>query len=76
MFVLVNYNSNLTKAEYKEQIGFEPGLKISFQAYQLMNSKSQPLTVSDMFVKMLTCTTGISLTKAQEIVKKYPTPLR
>ncbi|KAJ9077722.1 Crossover junction endonuclease mus81 [Entomophthora muscae] len=39
-----------------------------------INDKSKHLTLTDVFLKMLMTCRGLSLSKASQILKKYPTP--
>ncbi|CAG8552039.1 18251_t:CDS:2 [Gigaspora rosea] len=47
---------------------------VTYSSYSDLNSKSKPLTLKDTFVRMLMTIRGISVDKAAEIIKNYPTP--
>ncbi|CAG8778059.1 15036_t:CDS:2, partial [Cetraspora pellucida] len=47
---------------------------VTYSSYSDLNSKSKPLTLRDTFVRMLMTIRGISVDKAAEIIKNYPTP--
>ncbi|CAG8494658.1 7514_t:CDS:2 [Dentiscutata erythropus] len=47
---------------------------VTYSSYSDLNSKSKPLTLKDTFVRMLMTIRGISVDKAAEITKIYPTP--
>ncbi|MCJ1473790.1 Crossover junction endonuclease mus81 [Lambiella insularis] len=48
---------------------------ITYPSFAALVSKSDSLTVRDIFLKMLMCTRGITGDKAMEIQKHWPTPL-
>lgn len=47
---------------------------ISFPAFSSLTSKSDSLTLRDVFLKMLMCTRGLTGEKAIELQKRWPTP--
>jgi crossover junction endonuclease MUS81 len=47
---------------------------ITFVAFNLMCTKSDSLTLRDVYLKMLMCIRGVTGEKAMEIQKKWPTP--
>ncbi|MCJ1402557.1 Crossover junction endonuclease mus81 [Xylographa trunciseda] len=47
---------------------------ITYDSFASLVSKSDSLTVRDVFLKMLMCTRGITGDKAMEIQKQWPTP--
>ncbi|KAK9702212.1 Crossover junction endonuclease mus81 [Basidiobolus ranarum] len=73
-------DSLINKATYlalREHLAtLEPGKEfyISYGAYCQLNSKSGALSLQDLFIKMLVTTRGITPEKANEIIKRYPTP--
>ncbi|PSS20438.1 hypothetical protein M430DRAFT_50103 [Amorphotheca resinae ATCC 22711] len=54
----------------------EPGTDyhITYEAYASLASKSETLTLRDVFLKMLMCTRGVTGEKALEIQKRWKTP--
>ncbi|PQE32194.1 crossover junction endonuclease MUS81 protein [Rutstroemia sp. NJR-2017a WRK4] len=52
------------------------GHHITFEAFEALASKSNILTLKDVFLKMLLCTKGIGPEKAVEIQKRWSTPRR
>ncbi|KAI9831560.1 MAG: hypothetical protein M1819_004790 [Sarea resinae] len=47
---------------------------ITFPAFSSLASKSESLTLRDVFLKMLMCTRGLTGDKALEVQKHWPTP--
>jgi crossover junction endonuclease MUS81 len=47
---------------------------ITYDAFASLSSKSDSLTLRDVFLKMLMCTRGLTGEKAIEIQKRWPTP--
>ena len=47
---------------------------ITYQAFASLASKSESLTLRDVFLKMLMCTKGVTGQKALEIQKRWKTP--
>lgn len=47
---------------------------VSFSTFSALTSKSDTLTLRDVFLKMLMCTRGITGDKALEIQRHWPTP--
>lgn len=54
----------------------QPGIDyhITYEAFASMASKSESLTLKDVFLKMLMCTRGVTGEKALEIQKRWKTP--
>lgn len=54
----------------------EPGTNyhITYEAFASLASKSESLTVRDVYLKMLMCTKGVTGEKALEIQKRWKTP--
>ncbi len=48
---------------------------ITYAAFAHLASKSEFLTLRDVYVKMLMCTKGVTGDKALEIQKQWPTPV-
>ncbi|KAL1960927.1 hypothetical protein VTO42DRAFT_5911 [Malbranchea cinnamomea] len=46
----------------------------SFSTFSALSSKSEMLSLRDVFLKMLMCTRGVTGDKALEIQKRWPTP--
>lgn len=53
----------------------EKSFYISYPAFASLASKSDMITLRDVFLKMLMCTKGITGEKAMEIQKRWKTPL-
>jgi crossover junction endonuclease MUS81 len=47
---------------------------VTFTTFSLLTSKSDVLTLRDVFLKMLMCTRGVTGEKALEIQRRWPTP--
>lgn len=47
---------------------------ITFPAFSSLSSKSDSLTLRDVYLKMLMCTRGLTGEKAIEVQKRWPTP--
>lgn len=54
----------------------EPGTEyhVTYEAFSSLASKSETLTVRDVYLKMLMCTRGLTGEKAIELQKKWTTP--
>jgi crossover junction endonuclease MUS81 len=54
----------------------EPGSEyhITYSAFASLSSKSESLTLRDVYLKMLMCTRGVTGEKALEIQKRWKTP--
>jgi crossover junction endonuclease MUS81 len=54
----------------------EPGIDyhITYEAFASLTSKSETLTLRDVFLKMLMCTKGVTGERALEIQKRWKTP--
>ncbi|KAM3080233.1 Crossover junction endonuclease mus81 [Clarireedia jacksonii] len=52
------------------------GHYITFEAFEALASKSNVLTLKDVFLKMLLCMKGVEAEKAIEIQKRWSTPRR
>ena len=50
------------------------GYHITYEAFASLASKSETLTLRDVFLKMLMCTKGVTGEKALEIQKRWKTP--
>lgn len=70
----------LTARNYLPLVTFlrtkEPGTDyhITYEAFASLASKSESLTLRDVFLKMLMCTKGVTGEKALEIQKRWKTP--
>lgn len=53
----------------------EEGWYITYPAFASLASKSESLTLRDVFLKMLMCTRGVTGEKALELQKRWKTPL-
>jgi crossover junction endonuclease MUS81 len=53
----------------------DQGHYITFSAFSSLCSKSDAMTLRDVFLKMLMCTRGVTGEKALEIQKKWKTPI-
>lgn len=47
---------------------------VTFPTFSALSSKSEALTLRDVFLKMLMCTRGVTGEKALEIQRRWPTP--
>lgn len=47
---------------------------VTFSTFSALSSKSDMLTLRDLFLKMLMCTRGVTAEKALEIQRHWPTP--
>ena len=47
---------------------------LTFQEFNDSSKKNKPLTVTEVFAKMLLMLKGLSVDMAQTIVREYPTP--
>ncbi|KUJ08100.1 uncharacterized protein LY89DRAFT_691372 [Mollisia scopiformis] len=67
-----NYNPLLAHLEKKE-----PAIDyhLTYDAFACLGSKSETLTLRDIFLKMLMCTRGLTGEKAIELQKKWKTPI-
>ncbi len=61
-------------AETADPTGRRPSYGVSYPAFASLTSKSETLTLRDVFLKMLMCTRGITGERALEIQKVWPTP--
>lgn len=66
-----NYRPLLKHLEEKE-----PGTEyhVTYSAFACLSSKSETLTLRDVYLKMLMCTRGLTGEKAIELQKKWKTP--
>jgi crossover junction endonuclease MUS81 len=53
----------------------EKGHYVTFSAFSSLCSKSDTMSLRDVFLKMLMCTRGVTGEKAMEIQKKWKTPI-
>lgn len=66
-----NYQPLLT---HMAKIDPTTSFHVTYQAFAGLNSKSEALTLRDVFLKMLMCTRGVTGEKALEIQKRWKTP--
>ncbi|PGG98927.1 crossover junction endonuclease MUS81 [Blastomyces parvus] len=52
----------------------KPTFTVTFSAFSSLSSKSEMLTLRDLFLKMLMCTRGVTADKALEIQRHWRTP--
>lgn len=70
-----NHLSLLARERERAQVSRDnPEICITYAAFASLTSKSDTLTLRDVFLKMLMCTRGVTAERALEIQKRWPTP--